>query len=44
MGSAWKNQCDTGNAIIDSEHRNLLAMAYNIEAKINERTRHLHFC
>ena len=34
MGSAWKNQWSVGNAIIDSEHRNLLDMAYNIESII----------
>lgn len=34
MGSAWKNQWSVGNAIIDSEHRNLLDMAYNIESMI----------
>ncbi|MDD5299993.1 MAG: hemerythrin domain-containing protein [Gallionella sp.] len=34
MGSAWKNQWSVGNAIIDSEHRNLLGMAYNIESMI----------
>lgn len=34
MGSAWKNQWNVGNAIIDSEHRNLLEMAYNIESMI----------
>lgn len=36
MGSAWNNQWSVGNAIIDSEHRNLLAMAYNIESLIGE--------
>lgn len=36
MGSAWKNQWSVGNAIIDSEHRNLLEMAYNIEAIIKK--------
>lgn len=36
MGSAWKNQWNVGNAIIDAEHRNLLHMAYDIEAMINE--------
>lgn len=34
MGSSWKNFWSVGNAIIDSEHRNLLEMAYNIEAVI----------
>lgn len=34
MGSAWKNLWSVGNAIIDSEHRNLLEMAYNIESMI----------
>lgn len=37
MGSAWKNQWSVGNAIIDSEHRNLLDMAYNIESMIMKR-------
>ena len=36
MGSAWKNQWNVGNAIIDSEHRNLLHMAYDVEAMIKE--------
>lgn len=36
MGSAWKNQWSVGNSIIDSEHRNLLAMACNLEAMIGE--------
>ncbi len=36
MGSAWKNKWSVGNAIIDAEHRNLLDMAYNIEAMIKE--------
>ncbi|MDO8466156.1 MAG: hemerythrin domain-containing protein [Gallionella sp.] len=36
MGSAWKNQWSVGNAIIDSEHRNLLDMAYNIESIIKK--------
>lgn len=36
MGTAWKNQWSVGNSIIDSEHRNLLHMAYNIEAMIRE--------
>ena len=34
MGTAWKNQWSVGNAIIDAEHRNLLVMAYEIEAMI----------
>lgn len=36
MGSTWKNQWNVGNATIDQEHRNLLRMAYNIEAIIRE--------
>ena len=36
MGSAWNNQWSVGNAIIDSEHRNLQAIAYNIESLIGE--------
>lgn len=37
MGSTWKNQWSVGNAIIDSEHRNLLAMACDIEERIKHR-------
>ncbi len=37
MGSAWKRQMSVGNGIIDSEHRNLLDMAANIEAMIREK-------
>jgi hemerythrin-like metal-binding protein len=36
MGSAWRNFWSVGNAIIDSEHRNLLEMAYNIEAMVKK--------
>jgi hemerythrin-like metal-binding protein len=36
MGSAWRNFWSVGNAIIDSEHRNLLEMAYGIEAMIKK--------
>lgn len=36
MGSTWKNFWSVGNAIIDSEHRNLLEMAYGIEAMIKK--------
>jgi len=36
MGSAWKNFWSVGNAIIDSEHKNLLEMAYNIESIIKK--------
>lgn len=37
MGSTWKKQMSVGNAIIDSEHRNLLEMACNIEAMIKKK-------
>src|SRR3989338_6538277 len=36
MKSAWKNQWSVGNAIIDSEHRNLLDMAYNLGSIIRK--------
>lgn len=36
MKFAWENKWSVGNAIIDAEHRNLLEMAYNIEAMIGE--------
>jgi hemerythrin-like metal-binding protein len=37
MGSAWKKQMSVGNGIIDSEHRNLLNMAADIESMIQKR-------
>lgn len=36
MDPAWENFWSVGNAIIDSEHRNLLVMAYNIESIIKK--------
>lgn len=36
MSSAWKNKWNVGNAIIDSEHRNLLDMACKIGSIIKK--------
>ncbi|WP_435627840.1 bacteriohemerythrin [Candidatus Ferrigenium straubiae] len=35
MGLAWKKKLSVGNAVIDSEHRNLLGIIDNIESLIN---------
>lgn len=37
MALAWSNKLSVGNAVIDSEHRNLIVMVSSIEATFNAR-------
>jgi hypothetical protein len=37
MALAWSNKLSVGNAVIDSEHRNLIVMVNSIEATFKSR-------